>query len=159
CESISCVECSTRVHRMLATVLSSAVHGIDALLVEVQVDIASGLPQMAVVGLAEGAVKESKDRVRSALKNSGYECPARRIAGDRRPADIKKEGSAYAPPIGLGILAATGKLPLQRLREYSILGELALDGRVKPVRGALPIAAAANENRLRGLLLPHENAA
>ena len=143
---------------MLATVLSSAVHGIDALLVEVEVDIASGLPQMAVVGLPEGAVKESKDRVRAALKNSGYDFPARKITINLAPADIKKEGSAYDLPIGLGLLAANGLLPAQRLREYSILGELSLDGRVKAVRGALPIAAAASEKGLRGILLPPDNA-
>lgn len=143
---------------MLATVLSSAVHGIDALLVAVEVDIASGLPQMAVVGLPEGAVKESKDRVRSALKNSGYEFPQRKITINLAPADIKKEGSAYDLPIGLGILAAGGLLAPQRLGEYSILGELSLDGRVKPIRGALPIAAAASEKGLRGILLPLENA-
>ena len=143
---------------MLATVLSSAVHGIDALLVEVEVDIVSGLPQMAVVGLPEGAVKESKDRVRSALKNSGYEFPPRKITVNLAPADIKKEGSAYDLPIGLGILAATGKLPAQRLREYSILGELSLDGHVKAIRGALPIAASASEKGLRGMLLPPDNA-
>jgi len=143
---------------VLATVLSSAVHGIDALVVEVEVDIASGLPQMAVVGLPEGAVKESKDRVRSALKNSGYEFPQRKITINLAPADIKKEGSAYDLPIGLGILAASGKLPAQKLREYSILGELSLDGRVKAIRGALPIAAAANEKGLRGILLPPDNA-
>jgi len=143
---------------MLATVLSSAVHGIDALLVAVEVDIASGLPQMAVVGLPEGAVKESKDRVRSALKNSGYEFPQRKITINLAPADIKKEGSAYDLPIGLGILAASGLLAPQRLGEYSILGELSLDGRVKPIRGALPSAAAASEKGLRGILLPPENA-
>ena len=143
---------------VLATVLSSAVHGIDALVVEVEVDIASGLPQMAVVGLPEGAVKESKDRVRSALKNSGYEFPQRKITINLAPADIKKEGSAYDLPIGLGLLAASGKLPAQKLREYSILGELSLDGRVKAIRGALPIAAAAQEKGLRGILLPPDNA-
>jgi magnesium chelatase family protein len=143
---------------MLATVLSSAVHGVDALLVEVEVDIASGLPQMAVVGLPEGAVKESKDRVRSALKNSGYEFPARKITINLAPADIKKEGSAYDLPIALGLLAANGLLPAQKLREHSILGELSLDGRVKAVRGALPIAAAASEKGLRGILLPPDNA-
>jgi magnesium chelatase family protein len=143
---------------MLATLLSSAVCGIDALLVEVQVDIAAGYPGMAVVGLPEGAVKESKDRVRAALKNSGYECPNRRITINLAPADIKKEGSAYDLPIGLGILAATGMLPGDRLHEYSVLGELTLDGRVKAVRGALPIAAAGREKKLRGILLPPDNA-
>ena len=143
---------------MLATILSSAVHGIDALLVEVQVDVASGLPQMAVVGLPDGAVKESRDRVRAALKNSGYDCPARRITVNLAPADVKKEGSAYDLPMALGILAATGALPPPRLQEYAVLGELTLDGRVKPIRGALPIAAGAKEQRLRGLLVPAENA-
>jgi magnesium chelatase family protein len=143
---------------VLATVLSSAVHGVDALLVEVEVDIGSGMPRMDVVGLPEGAVKESKDRVRAALKNSGYEFPARRITINLAPADIKKEGSAYDLPIGLGILAATGQLPAGKLREYSTLGELSLDGRVKPVRGALPIAATASAQGLRGLLLPPQNA-
>jgi magnesium chelatase family protein len=143
---------------MLATVLSSAVHGIDALLVEVQVDVASGLPQMAVVGLPDNAVKESRDRVRAALKNSGYECPARRITVNLAPADVKKEGSAFDLPMALGILAATGVLPHQRLQEYAVLGELTLDGRVRPIRGALPIAAGAKEQKLRGLLVPTENA-
>ena len=143
---------------MSATVLSSALHGIDALLVEVEVDVASGLPHMAVVGLPEGAVKESKDRVRSAVKNSGYEFPMRRVTINLAPADVRKDGSAFDLPIGLGILAATGILPPTRLREYAILGELSLDGRVKGVRGALPIAAAMRRQRLRGVLVPSENA-
>lgn len=143
---------------MLATVFSSAVLGVDALLVEVEVDISAGLPRLDVVGLPEGAVKESKDRVRSALKNSGFEFPARRVTINLAPADVKKEGSAYDLPIGIGMLAANGILPAARLREYALLGELSLDGRVKPVRGALPIAAAAGRNGLRGVLLPPENA-
>jgi magnesium chelatase family protein len=133
------------------------VHGIDALLVEVEVDITSGLPRLDVVGLPEGAVKESKDRVRSALKNSGYEFPTRRVTVNLAPADVKKEGSAYDLPIGIGLLAASGVLPVPRLRDYALLGELSLDGRVKPVRGALPIAAAASRHGLRGVLLPAEN--
>ncbi|MBI4517726.1 MAG: YifB family Mg chelatase-like AAA ATPase [Deltaproteobacteria bacterium] len=143
---------------MLATVLSSALQGIDALLVEVEVDIAGGLPQMAVVGLPEGAVKESKDRVRSALKNCGYEFPQRKITINLAPADIKKEGSAYDLPIAMGLLAAAGKLPAEQLRNYVLLGELSLDGRVKAVRGTLPTAAAVSEKRLRGVLVPPENA-
>jgi magnesium chelatase family protein len=143
---------------MQATILSSAVLGIDALTVEVEVDISSGLPQMAVVGLPDGAVKESRDRVRAALKNSGYECPARRITVNLAPADIKKEGSAFDLAIGLGILAATGLLRSERIHEYAILGELSLDGRVKPIRGALPIAASAARSGLRGILVPAPNA-
>jgi magnesium chelatase family protein len=142
---------------MLATVLSSAVLGVDAMLVQVEVDIASGLPRMDVVGLPEGAVKESKERVRSALKNSGYECPPRKITVNLAPADVRKEGAAYDLPMGLGILAATGVLPPTRLRDYAILGELSLDGTVRTIRGALPIAAAARAKRIRGLLLPVEN--
>ncbi|HUI26811.1 MAG TPA: magnesium chelatase domain-containing protein, partial [Candidatus Kryptonia bacterium] len=143
---------------MLATVLSSALQGIDALLVEVEVDIAGGLPQMAVVGLPEGAVKESKDRVRSALKNCGYEFPQRKVTINLAPADIKKEGSAYDLPIALGLLAASGKLPSERLQQYAILGELSLDGRVKAVRGALPTATCMREKGLLGVLLPPDNA-
>lgn len=143
---------------MLAAILSSALQGIDALPIEVEVDLALGMPSMAIVGLPEAAVRESKDRVRSALKNSGYEYPPRKITVNMAPADVKKEGSAYDLPIALGILAAAGLLPKRRLAEYAILGELSLDGRVKPVRGALPIAAAAVEQKLRGLLLPAENA-
>jgi magnesium chelatase family protein len=143
---------------LLATVLSSALQGIDALLVEVEVDIAAGLPQMAVVGLPEGAVKESKDRVRSALKNSGYEFPQRKVTINLAPADIKKEGSAYDLPIALGLLAASGKLPPDRLREYVILGELSLDGRVKAVRGTLPTATTVGNGHLRGVLVPPDNA-
>jgi magnesium chelatase family protein len=112
---------------------------------------------MDVVGLPEGAVKESKERVRSALKNSGYECPPRKITVNLAPADIRKEGAAYDLPMGLGILAATGVLPPTRLRDYAILGELSLDGSVRTIRGALPIAAAARAKRIRGLLLPAEN--
>jgi len=128
-------------------------------MVHVEVDIGAGLPQMNVVGLPDGAIKESRDRVRSALKNSGYECPPRRITVNLAPADVKKEGSAYDLPIALGILAATGQLPSQSILDYSILGELSLDGRVKPIRGALPIAAAVRKTGLRGLMIPASNAA
>ena len=142
---------------MLATILSSALQGIDALLVEVEIDMAQGLPQLAVVGLPAGAVKESKDRVRSALRSSGYRFPARKITINLAPADVKKEGSAYDLPIALGLLAGGGQLQQERLRSYAILGELSLDGRVKAIRGALPVAAAAARQGLRGLMLPAEN--
>jgi magnesium chelatase family protein len=145
---------------MLATVLSGALVGIDGLLVEVEVDVALGLPQFTTVGLPEGAVRESKDRVRSAIKNSGYEFPsARKITVNLAPADLKKEGSAYDLPIALGILAAEGWLSKERLSEYALLGELSLDGRVKPVHGALPLAVMVREKGLKGLVVPAENAA
>src|SRR5215510_2054062 len=144
---------------MLATVLSGALVGIDGLQVEVEIDAALGLPQFTTVGLPEGAVRESKDRVRSAIKNSGYEFPSRKITVNLAPADLKKEGSAYDLPIALGILAAEGWLSKERLSEYALLGELSLDGRVKPVHGALPLAVMAKEKKLKGLIVPAENAA
>ncbi len=143
---------------MLAKVLSSALIGIDAILVDVEVDLAPGLPSFATVGLPDGAVKESKDRVRAALKNSGYDFPARRITANLAPADIKKEGAAYDLPISIGILAATGVVKSEYLQNYTLLGELSLDGGLKPVRGALSMAVAAKRAGLTGIILPAENA-
>jgi magnesium chelatase family protein len=142
---------------MLARVLSSAVFGIDAYVVEVEVDIAQGLPAFATVGLPEGAVKESKDRVKAAVKNCGYDFPARRITVNLAPADIKKEGAAFDLPMAIGILAATEVVQKSKLAHYFILGELSLDGQVKPIRGTLPIAVAARDAGYRGLLLPRDN--
>jgi len=122
------------------------------------VDIALGLPQFSTVGLPEGAVRESKERVRAAIKNCGYEFPGRRITVNLAPADVKKEGSAFDLPIAVGILAATGVLDTEKSNEYLILGELSLDGRVKPVHGALPITICARDEKLRGVILPRENA-
>src|ERR671918_2397766 len=144
---------------MLAKVISAALYGIDALRVEVEIDLASGLPQFATVGLAEGAVKESKDRVRAAVKNCGYTFPAKRITINLAPADIKKEGSAYDLPMAIGILAAEGLVEKKLLDEYFLIGELSLDGSVKPVRGALSIAMAAKRENFKGVILPESNAA
>ncbi len=142
---------------MLSRVLSSAVFGIDAYVVEVECDIAQGLPTFATVGLPEGAVKESKDRVKAAIKNSGYEFPSRRITVNLAPADVKKEGAAFDLPIGIGILAATEIVQKSKLSDYFILGELSLDGQVKPVKGILPIAVAVRDGGFRGILLPRPN--
>ena len=143
---------------MLAKVNSAALYGIDALRVEVEIDLASGLPQLATVGLPEGAVKESKDRIRAAVKNCGYTFPAKRITINLAPADIKKEGSAYDLPMAIGILAAEGTLEKRLLDDYFLIGELSLDGSIKPVRGALSIAMAAKKEKVRGLILPEQNA-
>ena len=143
---------------MLAKVLSGALLGIDAYPVEVEVDIAQGLPQFATVGLPEGAVKESKDRVKSAIKNSGYEFPTRRITINLAPADIRKEGAAFDLPMAVGLLTATGLIPLERSSRFLLMGELSLDGCIKPVRGVLPVAAAARRWDLDGLILPKSNA-
>jgi len=143
---------------LLAKVLSSAVLGVDAYIVEVEVDIRQGLPTFQTVGLPEAAVKESKDRVKSAINNSGYRFPEDRITVNLAPADVKKEGTAFDLPIAIGILAATGVVPHDRLSEYLILGELSLGGRVKPIRGSLPVALAARTHGIRGTIIPQENA-
>ena len=143
---------------MLSKVLSSAVIGIDAYVVQVEVDISQGLPSFATVGLPEGAVRESKERVKASIKNSGYHFPSDRITVNLAPADIKKEGSAFDLPMALGILAATGLVPKASFDQYIILGELSLDGLIRPIKGALPIAVTAKEMDLKGIFLPVENA-
>jgi magnesium chelatase family protein len=142
---------------LLAKVHSSAVMGIDAYLVEVEVDIASGLPAYTTVGLPETAVKESKERVKAAIVNSGYAFPDDRITVNLAPANIKKEGTGYDLPVALGLLAATGIVPQRRLDRYLVLGELSLDGRVKAVNGSLPMALTARSAGMAGILVPREN--
>ena len=117
---------------MLAKVLSSAVTGIDAYLVEVEVDIRQGLPTFTTVGLPEASVKESKERVKAAISNSGYAFPVDRITVNLAPADIKKEGTGFDLPMALGILAATRVIPPEALAKYLVRGELSLAGRIKP---------------------------
>jgi len=143
---------------MLAKVWSSAVVGINGLPVEVEVDIAYGLPSFSTVGLPEGAVRESKDRVKAAIKNSGYEFPNRRITVNLAPADVKKDGTGYDLPIALGILAAAQTFRPVHLNGFSIIGELSLDGGVRPTRGILPMALSAKETGLRGVIVPRMNA-
>ncbi len=142
---------------MLARVLSSAVIGIDAYLVEVEVDISQGLPTFTTVGLPEAAVKESRERVKSAISNSGYAFPADRITVNLAPANIKKAGTGFDLPMALGILAATGILPEAAIAGYLFLGELSLDGRIKPVNGSLPMAIAARKAGYRGIIVPEDN--
>lgn len=144
---------------MLAKVTSAGLLGIDAYKVEVEVDIARGLPAFTTVGLPDAAVKESKDRVLAAVKNAGFPIPSSRITVNLAPADVKKEGAAYDLPIALGILACRGIVPLETLCKYIIVGELSLDGTMRPVRGALSIAALVKELGFEGLILPKENAA
>jgi magnesium chelatase family protein len=144
---------------MLSKITSSAVMGIDAYVVDVEVDVtARGLPYFATVGLPDAAVKESKDRVRAALKNNGFEFPLKQIVINLAPANVKKEGSAFDLPIALGIIASEGLLEQDSLSGYMIVGELSLDGRIKPVRGALPMAVKAAAEGFKGLVVPYENA-
>ncbi len=143
---------------MLARVYSSAVIGIEAYVVEVEVDISQGLPSFSTVGLPEGAVRESKERVKTSIKNSGYHFPADRITVNLAPADIKKEGTAFDLPMALGILTATGLVSEASHAEYLVLGELSLDGLIRPIKGALPMAVKAKEKGIKGIFLPPENA-
>jgi magnesium chelatase family protein len=143
---------------MLAKIFSSAVIGIDAYIVEVEVDISQGLPSFATVGLPEGAVRESKERVKASIKNSGYHFPSDRITVNLAPADVRKEGSAFDLPMALGILAATGLVDRRSCPSYLFLGELALDGLIRPVKGVLPMAITAKNLGFKGIFLPAENA-
>ena len=142
---------------MLAKVLSSAVIGIDGFLVEVEVDIIRGLPTFTIVGLPEASVKESKERVKSAVSNSGYSFPVDRITVNLAPANIKKEGTGLDLPIALGLLTATGIVPRETVLRYLVMGELSLDGRIKPVNGSLPMALAARKAGYKGVIIPAEN--
>ncbi|WDN88557.1 magnesium chelatase family protein [Desulfosarcina sp. BuS5] len=142
---------------MLAKILSSAVIGIDAYLVEVEIDISLGLPVFTTVGLPEASVKESRERVKSAINNSGYTFPDDRITVNLAPANIKKEGTGFDLPIALGILAATGLFQQELISDYLVLGELSLDGRIKPVTGSLSMAIAARDAGYKGILIPDDN--
>jgi len=144
---------------MLGKILSAGVFGIDGYQVEVEFDVRSGLPAVVLVGLPDPAVKESKDRVATALKNSGYTWPDGRITINLAPADMKKEGPAFDLPLALGCLSATGQMLSDRLKDYAAVGELALDGSVRSVRGALAMAMACRADGLKGLILPADNAA
>jgi magnesium chelatase family protein len=148
---------------MLAAIRSAAVLGIDAYDVTVEVDVALGLPQWTTVGLPASAVKESRERVGAALLNSGFTVPPRRITTNLAPADIRKEGTAFDLPIALGVLVGTGVLDAEAVERHTFVGELGLDGSVRPVRGALSIARmiSARAASLLGstLVLPRTNVA
>ncbi|MGE5530015.1 MAG: YifB family Mg chelatase-like AAA ATPase [Patescibacteria group bacterium] len=142
---------------MLATISSAAVMGIDGYLVEIEVDLANGLPSFDIVGLADVAVKEARERVRAAIKNSELEFPLHRITVNMAPADVKKEGAAHDLPIALGILAAQGVIPAEALEDCVFLGELALDGAVRPIHGVLPMMLAVRKQGLKAAMLPEAN--
>jgi len=143
---------------MLAKIYSAAVLGIDAYIVEVEAHLESQLPAFATVGLPDSAVRESRERVNAAIKNSNFPFPQKRITINLAPADIKKEGSAFDLPIAIGILAASGVVSQDHIADYVILGELSLDGSLRPIRGALPIAVEISKNEIKGIVLPVENA-
>src|SRR5437763_9269702 len=143
---------------MLAHVQSSAVLGIDAYTVHVEVDVSNGLPMMAVVGLPDAAVNESRERVRAAIKNSGFLFPYdKRVTVNLAPADVRKAGPSFDLPIAVGILVATGQVSGEFVEDSIVTGELSLDGSVRPITGALPIAIGARERGVRRLFLPAAN--
>ena len=141
---------------MVSKILSAATVGIEARQIEIEVDITKGLPAVVIVGLPDTAIKESRDRVRSAIKNSGFEYPSQKITINLAPCNIKKEGPCFDLPIAIGILAATGQLEPDRIRDFAFIGELALSGGIRPVNGSLPIAMSLKNTRKK-LLLPKEN--
>lgn len=143
---------------VLARVRSGALVGVDAVVVEVEVDMSLGMPFFNVVGLPDGAVKESKVRVVSALKNGGYHLPQKRITVNLAPADLRKEGATFELPLALGVMAASGQLQADVLAPWLVGGELSLDGAVKPIRGVLPLAIAARDFGFRGVIVPQANA-
>jgi magnesium chelatase family protein len=144
---------------VIARVFSAALVGVEAALIRVEVDVAPGLPQFFTVGLPDSAVRESRERVRTAIRNAGFPFPADRITVNLAPADFRKEGPAFDLPIALGILAATGCVRDGRTPTIAVVGELALDGNIQPVRGVLAVALACRRRGIRRLLVPADNLA
>lgn len=142
---------------MLVKTYGSALLGINALIITIEVNVGKG-SKFFLVGLPDNAIKESHERVLAALNNVGRKFPRQRVVINMAPADMKKEGSAYDLPIAIGLLAASQQISDERLNDYVIMGELSLDGSIKPIKGALPIALVARENGFKGVILPHENA-
>ena len=143
---------------MLANVKSMALHGLDGYLIQVEVDVSGGLPAWEIVGLADTAIKESKERVRIAIKNSGKEFPSRRIIVNLSPADVKKEGTFLDLPIAIGILIATENISVQNLENTIFIGELSLNGKINKVNGILPICIEALKKGIKRIVLPKDNA-
>ncbi|KXK38551.1 MAG: YifB family Mg chelatase-like AAA ATPase [Candidatus Omnitrophica bacterium] len=144
---------------MFTRIFSSAVQGVDAITVLVEVDVARGFPGFTMVGLPDQAVKESRDRVKSALKNNGFAFPQKQITINLAPADIPKEGAAFDLPMALGLLAGSEQIPIDHVQDYLMIGELALDGAIRPVRGTLSMAALVKSSKhLKGIIVPAENA-
>ncbi|MHC4873916.1 MAG: YifB family Mg chelatase-like AAA ATPase [Planctomycetota bacterium] len=143
---------------MLAKILSIAIHGTDAEIVEIELDLTRGLPGLVMVGLPDKAVQESRDRVKSAILNSSYQFPNQKTVVNLAPAELKKEGSVYDLPIALAMLAASEQLSSHKMKDYLIMGELALDGKVRPVKGVIAAAISARQLGFKGLVIPAGNA-
>lgn len=144
---------------MLAKMYSFGINGLDAYPVTIEVDVASGLPNVTIVGLPDNAIKESRERLKSAIRNSGFDFPVKRITINLSPADIRKEGPSFDLPMALGILAATGQISTEHLERFIFLGELSLDGSIRPINGSLSISLEMKKHVFNGLILPKDNAA
>ena len=144
---------------MLAKVLSRTLLGVDAQLVEVEVDLSNGLPTFTTVGLPDAAIRESRDRIKAAMSNSGIPLPLKRITVNLAPAHLRKEGTAFDLPMALGILEAEGYIRPGALDQYVVVGELSLDGRVKAVAGVMPMAVSLRGAQVAGMIVPADNAA
>ena len=142
---------------MISFLYSASVQGIDACLIDVEIDISSGLPVFSIVGLPDTSVKESRDRVVSAIKNSGFDFPTKKITVNLAPADIKKEGGAFDLPIALGILASSGIIEKKSLQNICAIGELSLDGKLRPVKGILPIVLSLHKFGITQIIVPEKN--
>jgi magnesium chelatase family protein len=142
---------------VFSKVLSSATYGVSAFIVEVETHLEKGLPGFSIVGLPDSAIRESRERIAAAIRNCGFEFPLRKITMNLAPADIKKEGSSFDLPMALGILASTGQVSGDVLGDFVLVGELALDGALRPVHGVLPMALEARQRSIKGMLLPKEN--
>src|SRR5256885_16042441 len=143
---------------MLASLRTAALFGLDACPVHVEVDVSFGFPSSTMVGLPDASVRESRDRVKSAIRNSGFAFPPHRIIVNLAPADVRKAGASFDLPIALGILAASGVVERRHIADLILLGELSLDGSIHPTRGVLPIAVAARRDGVPAILLPAANA-
>ncbi|RYG31531.1 MAG: ATP-binding protein, partial [Chitinophagaceae bacterium] len=142
---------------MLVKVFASAVLGVEAMTITIEADVAMGIGYV-IVGLPDSAVKESIDRILSSIKNNEYTRPRVKLVINMAPADLKKAGSAYDLPIAISILGATGQLSSHLFKDFVLMGELSLDGTLKPVKGVLPMAIQAKRDRFTGMILPEENA-
>ena len=142
---------------MLVKTYGSAVYGIDATTITIEVSVERGI-NFFLVGLADGAVRESQQRIDSALRTSGYIIPRRKIVINMAPADIRKEGSAYDLPLAIGMLAGDSQIESKEIHKYMIMGELSLDGSLQSIKGVLPIAVQAREEGFKGFILPKQNA-
>ncbi|MFK7971731.1 MAG: magnesium chelatase domain-containing protein, partial [Bacteroidia bacterium] len=143
---------------MLVKSYSGAVLGIDANAITIEINVNAGQFGYTLVGLPDNAIKESYARVETALVHNGFSFPRKRITVNLAPADVRKEGSAYDLPIALGILSADGQMPSDLIADYLIMGELSLDGSLRPIKGVLPLAVKAREMGLKGFILPQQNA-